>query len=113
VQLSAAFSRFLGKVSVTLDQYPSACFKPPPKPYEFPRDSQEADINQIVTARTNLRHEREKMYTSGKPNYVPTAKKEGKTVKNLVSWAILCDILQDLLHKLDLNLSTKPKKCYI
>ena len=60
MQLSVAFSRFLGKVSVTLDPYSSACLKPSTKPYEFPRDTHEADINQIATARTNVRHEREK-----------------------------------------------------
>jgi hypothetical protein len=64
---SASFSRFLRKVSVTLGPYPSACLKPSPKLYEFPRDTQEADINQIVMTRMGVRHEREKMYTPGKP----------------------------------------------
>jgi hypothetical protein len=101
VQLSAAFSLFLAKVSVALDPYPSARLKPSPKPYEFPRDSHEADINQIFIAHTNVRHERIKMYMSGKQHYVPSTKR----VTNLGSWATLCDILQKLLHK--------QKKCYI
>jgi hypothetical protein len=82
VQLSAAFSPFLGKVSVTLDPCPSACFKPSPESYLFPRDAHEADINKIFMSRTNIRQEREKMYTTGKQNYVPTTKKEGTRVKN-------------------------------
>jgi hypothetical protein len=60
------------------------------------------------------------MYKSGKPNYVPFTKKEGKRITNFVSWAILCEAKAAFYKEetfftiqMDLILSKKQKKCYI
>jgi hypothetical protein len=93
MQLSAVFSRFLGRFSVALNPYPSECLKSSLKPYELPRDSYEADINQIVTTRTSRTKKKKCTRLVIKTMSLQQRKKVNR-ITNLGSRSIIFDILQ-------------------